>query len=185
MNIDKFMLKGCPVGHTPEKRYLVSFDNLDILNMLPDIQVVEMVDCQEGPEVRTRKVATLGKEYYFRTKEELEEAISKEDFDKSVENMNHLYRLLPRTRYAFCNGIISSAKLAKVDLASEEGRGMFMMLDVFKAWNGFGILTVKGSEVKNLGDLQLPLLTVVKEITNDKTYSTKSIATIDYTSFLE
>lgn len=199
MKIDKFLLKGYPSGDTPQKRFLVSFSNLDILKKLPDCQVVEITDCQESTtedfEVRTRMVSTLGKEQYFKSErdvdfgkilKERETAITEEEFKKSTENMYHLYKLVHRTRYAFCNGLISSGKLAGITFEDETGRGMFMMLDTFDFWNGFAILTVRGSGVKDIENLQLPgTLNIVKEVTRDKTFTTKVLSTIDYTSFLE
>lgn len=189
MRIDKFVFKGYPKQDVPEKRFLISWENLDVLNLLRGYQVAQITDCQETEDIRTRKIEIEGKTHYFRIKEELEEPISKKIFEESCDNMYHLYRLVSRKRYAFADGMVSSAILSGVELDSgkDVGRGMFMMLDVFDHWNQFGILTVKGS--KELGQesaFELPgTLKVIKEITDDKTYCTKSIATIDYTSFLE
>ncbi|MCQ2551248.1 MAG: hypothetical protein MJ146_03545 [Clostridia bacterium] len=179
MKIDKHLYKGYP-KEGEERKYLVSFENLDILKVLRNYQVLEIEDCQETSEIRTRRV----QEQYFRTKEELEEPITRQVYEESVKNIYHLYRVVPRTRYVFPDGIISSAILSGVSVDSFEGRGIFMMLDTFNTWNGFGILTVKGTGAAGL-DLKLPGFEIVKDITGDKTYYTKSIATIDYTSFLE
>ena len=185
MNIDKYIFKGYPKQNVPEKRFLIRFENLDILKRLSGYEVAEMVDCQVSDEVRTRKISIKGKEHYFRTKEELEEPISKEAFEESCENMHHLYRLVYRTRYAFSDGILSAAILAGIPVTSEDARGIFMMLDTFDLWKDFGILTVKGAKVSELNNFDLPEIEILKEITDDKTYCTKSMATIDYTSFLE
>lgn len=202
MRIDKYVFRGYPKQDVPEKRFLVSFKNLEILNRLSSYQVADILDCQESAEVRTRKISIEGKEHYFRTVSHAdvqiastantestasEEAISKEDFEASCEKMYHLYRLVHRVRYAFSDGIVSAAILAGIPVKSDEARGVFMMLDTFDLWNGFGILTIKGSKVVNLDyeTLEVPGFEIVKEITNDKTYFTKSISTIDYTSFLE
>lgn len=208
MRIDKYVFKGYPKQDVPEKRFLVSFKNLEILNRLSSYQVADILDCQESAEVRTRKISIDGKEHYFRTVSHAdaqiastantesiantastasEDAISKADFEQSCEKMYHLYRLVHRVRYAFSDGIVSAVILAGIPVKSDEARGVFMMLDTFDLWNGFGILTIKGSKVVNLDyeTLEVPGFEIVKEITNDKTYFTKSISTIDYTSFLE
>ena len=179
MKIDKHLYKGYP-KKGEEKRYLVSFENLDFLKLLRNYQVIELEDCQNTDEIRTRRVGNQ----YFRSWEEQEEPITKEQYEESVKNMYHLYRVVYRTRYIFPDGLISSAILSGIKVDSFEGRGVFMMLDTFSTWNGFGILTVKGSNIKDM-NLKLPGIDIVKDITGDKTYYTKSMATIDYTSFLE
>ncbi len=199
MKIDKFLLKGYPNGDAPQKRFLVTFSSLNTLRNLPDCQVIDLLDCQEEAdehhEIKTRRVTVDGNQQFFKVEKtmdfgkvtkEVETPITEEQFNQSVDSMYHLYKLVHRTRFAFCNGLISSGKLAGLDIDSHIGRGMFMMFDTFEFWNGFGILTIRGSEAKDIDTLKLPGgLEVVKEITRDKNFTTKVLATIDCTSFLE
>ena len=179
MKIDKYVFKGYPKQDVPEKRFLVKIDNLDILNRVSGYQVADMIDCQEKDEIRTRKIKIDGNEHFFRTKEELEEPISKEGFEDSTSRMHHRNRLVHRMRYAFPDGMISAAILANIPLESEEGRGIFMMLDTFDLWQDYAILTLKGSQAKEVKNLTIPGLELVKEITDDMKYCTKSFASID------
>lgn len=163
---------GEPEPYEIERKFLIEYPNVDILEKRDDCQKIEIIQtylkASEDEEVRVRQRGANGNYIYFKTTKkkltgttrvEIEERLSQEEYLKLLMDADTTRHQIRKTRYC-------------LTYASQ-----YFEIDIYPFWKDRAIVEIE--LLSESEEIQIPkFLKVIKEVTDDETYKNSSLASL-------
>lgn len=153
-----------------ERKYLIEYPDINTLEENPFCQKVDIsqsyVRTKDGNEFRIRRRGLNGDYIYFKTfkkrisattRIEIEERLTKEEYDSIFENPDNSKNTIEKLRYCLCYDTF------------------YFEIDVYPFWNDKAVMEIEllneNQEVHFPKDIK-----IIKEVTSDKRYTNHSLS---------
>lgn len=161
---------GIPEPVEIERKYLIEFPDMDMLNNLPFCRKVEIsqsyLKLGEDDKIRVRRRCVNGEEVFIKTYKkrinkikhtEIEEYISSETYESMISDKDSLICSISKERHCFVF------------------KNQYFELDVFPFWKDKAMMEI---ELKREDEkIELPgFVKVIREVTEDRNYTNFSLA---------
>lgn len=160
---------GIPAPLEIERKFLINYPPIDKLESLPNCRAVDITQVYlniPDSNVRIRKRVVDGICTCIRTEKskltdmtriETESVISPKEYDELMQYMHPDTEAVEKTRYCLMHN------------------GQYFEIDVFPFWDDKAYLEIELTHEDESIDIP-PFIEIIKEVTNDKRYTNKSIA---------
>lgn len=157
-----------------ERKFLILFPNLDLLHTIPDCKRVDisqtyLSSLDPNEEIRVRKKTVADKSKFIKTikrdtknsaeRIEIEEKISEQDYQDLIKQIIPGSSAVNKTRFSI----------------PTQDNNHILEIDIYPSSTQYAILEI---ELKSINEKFIvpDYITIVKELTGDKSYSNKNIA---------
>lgn len=161
---------GEPEPFEIERKYLIQYPNLKLLESMPNCQKVEIMqtylNSRQGEEIRVRQRGLNGNYIYFKTTKkmlsglkriETEERLSREQYLKFLMDADTSCKPIRKTRYCLTY------------------ESQYFEIDIYPFWDDKAIVEIELSDESEM--IQFPkFIKVIKEVTEDISYKNYSLA---------
>lgn len=162
---------GEPQPYQIERKYLIEYPDISLLEMLPNCQRVEIIQTyltsENGDEIRIRQRGINGNYVYTQTTKTMVNGIKRIEVERRLTQNEYLRLLM--------NSDISKRQIRKTRYCLASGN-QYYKIDIFPFWDNQAILEVElPSETT---PVQIPPnITVIREVTYDPAYKNAALAT--------
>ncbi|MCM1285756.1 MAG: AAA family ATPase [Acetobacter sp.] len=153
-----------------ERKYLIEYPDINMLEKNPYCQKVDIsqsyIKTKDGNKFRIRRRGLNGNYIYFKTckkrisattRIEIEERLTKEEYDSILENPDNSKNTIEKSRYCLCYNTF------------------YFEIDVYPFWSDKAVM-----EIELLNENQEVIfpdfIKIIKEVTEDKRYSNHSLS---------
>lgn len=161
---------GEPEPYEIERKFLIEYPNLALLESRPDCRKVEIIQtylkAEEGEEVRVRQRGADGSYIYFKTvkknvtpttRVEVEERLSQQEYLKLLMEADTTKHQIRKTRYCLT------------------WEGQYFEIDIYPFWKDQAIAEIELLSAEDT--VKIPgFLKVIREVTGDENYKNASLA---------
>lgn len=161
---------GEPEPFEIERKFLVEYPDLEMLEKLPNCQRVEIIQtyltAPDGEECRVRQRGAAGNYIYIQTTKktvtdmkrvEVERRLTKDEYLRLLMDADPTCRPIRKTRYCLTYG------------------NQYFEIDIFPFWNDKAIVEIELSDENATIDFPA-FLKIIREVTDDATYKNASLA---------
>lgn len=163
---------GEPEPYEIERKYLIEYPDINILDSLPNCEKVEIIQTYlrstDGEEKRIRQRGSKGHYIYFETckkavtglkRVEIERRLTKDEYLERLMDADPLRKPIRKDRYCLADG------------------SQYFEIDVYPFWSDQAIMEIELSNPDE--EIRFPaMIKVIREVTDDEQYKNSSLAKI-------
>lgn len=163
---------GEPEPFEIERKFLIEYPDLDVLNSLENCQRVEIIqtylNTNNGDEVRVRQRGENGHYVYFKTTKRVVSSVKRVEIEKRLTKDEYLNLLMSAD---------TSRRQIRKDRYCLTYHNQYFEIDVYPFWSDKAIAEIELSDEN--ADIVFPdFIKVIKEVTDDPSYKNASLAKI-------
>lgn len=163
---------GEPEPYEIERKFLIEYPDIELLNSLPNCQKVEIIqtylNAPAGDEVRIRQRGAAGSYIYFETCKRAVDDVKRIEIETRLTKDEYLTRLMDAD---------TSKRPIRKDRYCLADDGQYFEIDVYPFWSDKAIIEIELSDESE--EIRFPeFIKIIKEVTDDIEYKNSSLARI-------
>ena len=153
-----------------ERKYLIEYPDIDMLENLPNCQKVEVIQTylksENGTELRIRQRGRRGHYIYFETRKEPVSSVKRIEVERRLSKDEYLERLMDAD---------PERRQIRKDRYCLTENGRYYEIDIYPFWSDKAILEIELMSPDE--EIQFPsMLKVIREVTDDENYKNAALA---------
>lgn len=163
---------GEPEPYEIERKYLIEYPDIDLLQSLPNCEKVEIIqtylNSDRDEEVRIRQRGANGSYMYYETRKKAVDVVTRIEVERRLTVREYLQALM--------NADQTKHPLRKDRYCLSDGNQYFE-IDIYPFWNDKAIMEIELSDPNE--EIRFPeMIHVIREVTGEKEYRNSSLASL-------